>query len=197
MVGVLPCFIGWLGAYGGETDVPVRVECHGQLRTGLIAIGGETTGTVIKFNGITWELRFKDDTGKAFASSRHKLPVSVTGSLRRVTGVEVPIRWIVDVDRIAERDSTRQKEGATVRVQGILRRDANTEVSGQSIVIQAEELRWPLDLTAEADLIAKAETSLAKQIVVEGQLEPTMPHSSTEKLSIRVTRLTLSSQTHK
>ena len=36
----------------------IRVTVVGTLRTGIIAIGGETTGTTITAKGITWELEF-------------------------------------------------------------------------------------------------------------------------------------------
>lgn len=76
----------------------VNVTVVGTLRTGLFAIGGETTGTTIMSKGITWEL----DLGKiaAFRRAAQKFngkKVIVRGSLERRRGVEIKERWIVTV----------------------------------------------------------------------------------------------------
>ena len=39
-------------------DESITVTVVGTLRIGLVAIGGETTGTTITAKGITWELDF-------------------------------------------------------------------------------------------------------------------------------------------
>ena len=44
-----------------QSEPSIRVECHGKLRYGVVAIGGETTGTTITFDGMTWELKLPDE----------------------------------------------------------------------------------------------------------------------------------------
>lgn len=150
---------------------PVRVECHGQLRHGLVAAGGETTGTTIKFDGTTWELQFKDEAGRTFAQSHHKQPVSITGSLRRVSGLAVAERWIIEVERCSERDATKQKEGASVTIHGTLKADAPAVKGTNAMLIEADGISWPLDLSAAPDLSAKANSNASHSVVIQGQLE--------------------------
>lgn len=76
----------------------ISVTVVGTLKTGVVAIGGETTGTTIKVKGITWELDFgKNDELKKAAEALDGKKVIVQGSLERRTGVEVKERWIVTV----------------------------------------------------------------------------------------------------
>ena len=76
----------------------INVTVVGTLRTGIVAIGGETTGTTITAKGITWELEFGKNA--AIRKSAEKLngkKVIVKGSLERRKGVEIRQRWIVTV----------------------------------------------------------------------------------------------------
>lgn len=79
-------------------DDYIRVEVRGRLQHGVVAIGGETTGTTITARGITWELDLK---GKAdLAKIAEKLDgraVVVAGALDVKKGVEIRQRWIVTV----------------------------------------------------------------------------------------------------
>ena len=76
----------------------VTVTVVGVLRTGLVAIGGETTGTTLMAKGITWELDFgKDGELRAAAAKLDGKLVTVTGALERRAGVEIKERWIVEV----------------------------------------------------------------------------------------------------
>jgi hypothetical protein len=84
---------------------PVSVQCQGLLRHGIVAIGGETTGTTISFHRITWELQLADDDDREFAALHHKKPVLVTGALRKVVSTESMTRWIIDVKKISASDS--------------------------------------------------------------------------------------------
>jgi hypothetical protein len=82
-------------------DDSIQVTVTGTLRTGVVAIGGETTGTTVTAQGITWEL----DLGKSgeFVESAKKFngkKVVVQGNLDRRPGVEVKERWIVTVTEL-------------------------------------------------------------------------------------------------
>ena len=76
----------------------IKVEVTGTLRTGLMAIGGETTGTGITSNGVTWELDFsKSPKLKAIAWKLDGKKVTVAGLFQRRRGVEISLREIVIV----------------------------------------------------------------------------------------------------
>lgn len=77
------------------------VTVSGILRTGVVAIGGETTGTTVTVEGITWELEFGKN--EALAEAAKKLDgkkVVVKGTLERRPGVEVKGRRIVTVSEL-------------------------------------------------------------------------------------------------
>ena len=65
----------------------IKVEIRGALETGLIAIGGETTGTAIRVNNVTWELDFGGNTEfRALAKRLHGKIVLVTGTYQKIKG---------------------------------------------------------------------------------------------------------------
>ncbi len=84
-----------------EAGEYVRVEMRGKLATGLMAIGGETTGTTITADGIVFELDLADDPQLAAAAegADGKL-AKVRGRLERRAGVEVKERWILKVSAL-------------------------------------------------------------------------------------------------
>ena len=76
----------------------ITVNVVGTLRTGIVAIGSETTGTTITAKGVTWELDFGKNTElQKVAEKLNGKRVSVRGTLERRAGVEVKERWIVTV----------------------------------------------------------------------------------------------------
>ena len=82
----------------------------GTLKTGILAIGAETTGTTIKAKDITWELDFgKNEELKAEAAKHNNQQVTVTGTLERRPGVEVKERWIVTVSALKAADKPKQE----------------------------------------------------------------------------------------
>ena len=79
----------------------VKVEIRGTLETGVIAIGGETTGVVIRAAGSVWELDLGGDAElKKRAEQLNKQTVVVTGVYRKQQGVEVPERHIIAVAKL-------------------------------------------------------------------------------------------------
>jgi hypothetical protein len=74
----------------------VQVNVVGTLTTGVMAIGGETTGTTITSSDIVWELMFTEKQS-AQASELNGKKVKVTGQLEKRKGVEIGDRWIVSV----------------------------------------------------------------------------------------------------
>jgi len=98
----LPLILALLGTgalpAAEEAEEYVQVEVQGKLETGIAAIGGETTGTIIKANNIVWEL---DLGGKKelteLAEKLNKQAVVVSGRYTKKKGVEIPERHIVVV----------------------------------------------------------------------------------------------------
>lgn len=79
----------------------VAVFVVGTLRTGVVAVGGETTGITITSKGITWELDFgKDAELKKAAEKLNGKKVAIEGTLERRAGVEVKERWILTVTKL-------------------------------------------------------------------------------------------------
>jgi hypothetical protein len=67
----------------------------------VVAIGGETTGVTITAKRITWELNLRNNS--TFVETAKKLngkQATVTGSLERKIGIEIPVRFIVAVKSI-------------------------------------------------------------------------------------------------
>jgi hypothetical protein len=82
----------------------IKVDVQGKLKTGLVAIGGETTGTVITANGVTWELDFAQNADlRKLADSLNGKEVRVTGTLYVKEGVTIKRqRTIVKVESLQE-----------------------------------------------------------------------------------------------
>ncbi len=170
-------------------EPPISVECHGQLRHGVVAIGGESTGTTITFDGTIWELDLKDDAARAFAESHHKKSVTILGSLRRVTSIEVPARWIVSVEQLSERDVRSHKEGASVTCLGMLRTTTAVPGNAATTVIEAAGITWQLDLTADANLPSKAKSLSRMLVIVKGRIERVPGTTFPQSTIIRVSKL--------
>lgn len=86
----------------------IEVRVRGTLAHGIIAIGGETTGTTIRFGKTTWELDLRKE--KLFGSTAERLNgkrVVVTGAVRLQKGVEIAKRTILTVTSI---DSASSKD---------------------------------------------------------------------------------------
>lgn len=86
----------------------VRVAIQGRLETGIVAIGGETTGTVVRANDMSFELAFDEPVLSRQAERLSGRPVLVTGTLTAKEGVEIGRRWIIEVDWIGAADDRRR-----------------------------------------------------------------------------------------
>lgn len=83
---------------GGDKGDFIKVEIQGTLKTGIAAIGGETTGTTITSGGITWELDFgKNKDWPALAEKLDGKAALATGTLAMRKGLAVRQRMIVTV----------------------------------------------------------------------------------------------------
>ena len=76
----------------------IKVEIRGTLRTGIMAIGGETTGTVVSARGAKWDLDLTQlPEGRKKAEALDGRAVLVKGTLEIRPGVERRERAIVTV----------------------------------------------------------------------------------------------------
>ena len=95
---ILPFLGSALLAAEEKEESYIQVEIKGTLETGIVAIGGETTGTIIKVGKVTWELDLGGNQDLIELAGKHnKQPVIVTGRYQQKAGVEIPVRHIVTV----------------------------------------------------------------------------------------------------
>ena len=93
-----------------DIEEAITVKVIGTLRTGIVAIGGETTGTTITAKNITWELDFgKNAQFRKLAENMNGKKVIIQGSLEKRKGVEIKERWIVHVTKLKAADSNNQE----------------------------------------------------------------------------------------
>lgn len=182
MTLLLGCSTGWAADPAPTTGV--QVTCHGKLRHGLVAIGGETTGTTITLaDGLTWELKLPDEATRRFAANHHKDQVTVTGRLRRETGVAIAVRWIVDVEQLTPAKDPR--DTASVIITGKLRPAQGAAPS----VIEIGDNHWPIALENTPELEQTA-TRLAGHLVQGKGTIAANPHANLKNAPLfRLTQL--------
>lgn len=93
------------GGSGTKGDAGfIKVEAQGKLKTGIFAIGGETTGTILNTGTMTVELDFgKDQKLRDLAKELDNKTVVVTGLLTSKAGVTLKkARLIVQVKTMKE-----------------------------------------------------------------------------------------------
>ena len=83
----------------------VTVDVSGVVKTGIVAIGAETTGTQISAGNMTFELKLTEDQMEV-ANGLSGQSAKVSGTLTKQAGVEVGDRWIVIVDSIKAAEET-------------------------------------------------------------------------------------------
>lgn len=94
---------GFLGLVDDLMDGCVNGEMH---HGDQMAVGGETTGSIIQIDETTsFELDFHNDPELlAVAEALHEQPVMVFGTLYKIEGVEIPERTIMDVQMIVPQE---------------------------------------------------------------------------------------------
>ncbi len=171
------------------TKPSVSVQCSGRLRDGVVAVGGETTGTTISFNHLTWELQFHDANARRFAQNHNKEVVNVTGTLRRIAGTEIKERWIVDVTTLSERDATTGKEGARLSVQGTIRATDPRTGGSPALRIDSDGQKWPIDCASDVRLQAEADSLVGQPVLLTGSLKQVTEEDSDKPVVILVRTL--------
>lgn len=100
---------------------PKPVTVTGKLETGLMAIGGETTGTQVTTNSRVYELEFVQHPElQERLEELNGKEVTVTGPMRLIRGVERKDRWVIDVQKLhAKEDSKSSKTSAAMTGDGL------------------------------------------------------------------------------
>jgi hypothetical protein len=92
-----------LSAAGRDSVDYVKVEIRGMLQTGIMAIGGETTGIIIKAGDWSWDLDLGTDRQlHELAARLHGKTAVVRGTLKRISGIERGERHVVVVESLSE-----------------------------------------------------------------------------------------------
>jgi hypothetical protein len=151
----------------------VSVQCHGRLRHGVAAVGGETTGTTITFHRLTWELQLPDNASRELAVRNHKAQIAVTGRLRKVMGTEDIVRWIVDVEKISVPESGESfEEGAKVTLRGTVRAALSKTGDNAELSVNADNQIWRLDFAVDRRTRMAAESLISQQVLLTGSVLP-------------------------
>jgi hypothetical protein len=169
------------------SDKPsVSAECCGRVRHGIVAIGGETTGTTITFNRIAWELQLHDDDARNFAKKNHGEVIVVTGQLRTVAGTEAKPRWIIDVDSMSKVDPKKHDEGAKLTMRGTLRASDRSRNDGNGMSVVVDDKTWPIDTSADARLHANAMALVGEPVVAKCHVARADEEDSASPIIVRV-----------
>ena len=93
----------------------ITVEIKGRLRTGVAAIGGETTGVTVAASSLTFELYFGENAELLEAAKRlNGQTVLVNGRLEGRRGIEIPLRQIVTVESLESASSEEEDDESPV-----------------------------------------------------------------------------------
>lgn len=149
----------------------VLVQCSGRLRHGVVAVGGETTGTTISVDRIVWEVQLNNDVEREFANEHNKESVVVTGRLRKKAGIETKVRWIINVTKLSKRDESTDRNGVRMSIQGTLRATNPRHGNAPELTIVSNGQVWPVDFSSDDRLKAMAESLVGKPVVLTGNLE--------------------------
>ncbi|MDA1015000.1 MAG: hypothetical protein O3A00_11190 [Planctomycetota bacterium] len=135
-----------------EADPPapvefINVEISGKIEVGLVAIGGETTGSELSADGWTFELSSSDQQILATAGelAQNQTPAYVKGRFRLVKGIERSDRWVLDVASLSRAEPN--TEFVRVECQG--RFKANDRIENViANTVKSSGVRWIADLSA-------------------------------------------------
>ncbi|MCA9104705.1 MAG: hypothetical protein KDA83_04720 [Planctomycetales bacterium] len=163
----------------GDSEPPAGIELIivGKLETGIVAIGGETTGTVVRASGVTWEVEWEAEREEALSTFAERISgnqVAVSGSLRLVKGVERGDRWILTAHSLAAAPAGVAPARGIVqaRIQGRLNNQV-VAIGGETTgtVVDAGDFSWELELGRDLDLRKAAEALDGQSVTVEGNIE--------------------------
>lgn len=148
----------------------MNVEITGDLRTGLVAIGGETTGSDIVANGWRFELDYPTDEMATYADrlaqSKH---AQVLGSFRLEKGVELPDRWVLDVKKIRP-TPLGKKPTIRVAILGMFKADERINEK-QYDTVATPDVRLATDLSVSLNPAGLKKMLNGRQVLLEGEIK--------------------------
>lgn len=154
-----------------KEDSSITLEVKGQLRTGIAAIGGETTGVLLGTReGFGCEVAgVQDETldGKT---------VVIKGSYSVRPGVEIRERRILKADKVAVAKDKPEEHHVKAEILGKVMTGvvaAGGETTGTTI--SAAGTTWELNLSKDKDLAAAAEKLNGKKARVTGTVTVKKP----------------------
>jgi hypothetical protein len=145
----------------------IDLEVKGTLTTGIVAIGGESTGaTITTKDGFSCEVAgVKDD-------KLNKKSVVVKGSFAVKPGVEVGQRRILTAASVEEATDKPDENYVKAKIKGKLATGILAPGGATTgVTITAAGTTWELDLRKDKDMVAAAEKLTGKEILVEGTVE--------------------------
>lgn len=161
----------------------VIVEFCGRLRHGVMVIGGECTGTTIAVNRITWEIQLSNEAQQQLAQQHHKKTMVVTGNLKKVVGIEMKDRWIIDAKKLVPQDPAKNKPGVRMAIAGKLRPVNSEDTPSSLMTIDSGGQIWPIDLSADEKLKTTARSLIDERIWLMGSLKQPAEQDSNQKKS--------------
>jgi hypothetical protein len=167
LVGAALLLGAWPGR-GGEGDKPgIELEIKGTVRTGLAAIGGETTGVVIGTKeGFGCELKGVKD------QSVNKKTCVVKGTYNVKEGVEIRKRAILTVSSIKVADEKPDENYVKARIVGTIKTGVVAPGGATTgTTITAAGVTWELDLSKDKEFAATAKSLDGKLAQVSGTVE--------------------------
>lgn len=167
----------------------IQVECWGKIRTGMVATGGETTGTTITFDRIVWELNLTTDAQRKLASENEKKFVVVIGTLRFIQGTTRAERWIVDVQKMTLREEGSERVGATLSVSGQLKSVETMPGQPAELRVEAAGTTWPLNFAEDETLADKAKPLLNRPVIASGLVDRVPGSRMPLRMTLRVSKL--------
>jgi hypothetical protein len=101
---ILPIILSAAGRYNAYY---VKVEIKGIIQTQIMAIGGETTGVIIKAGDWSWDLDLGTNRQLHELAERfHGKTALIRGTLKRISGIERGERDVVVVESLSEPDKS-------------------------------------------------------------------------------------------
>lgn len=150
----------------------IKIEMVGVLKTGIMAIGGETTGNVITASGASFEVQPPKGVDPEKFEGK---TVKIVGTLVQKEGVEIKLRRILVADKL-QAAGDNDKEGIHVTITGKVRTGLVAPGGATTgTEIHAAGVTWELDLSKDKEFAALAEKHKDGLFVASGTLEVKKP----------------------
>jgi hypothetical protein len=145
----------------------IHMEVKGTLKTGIVAIGAETTGTEISTKG-----GFRCEVAGKVDEKLNGKTVIITGSFAIKSGVEVRQRAILTAEKITEATEKPDENHAKATIKGVVMTPVFAPGGVTTgIQISAAGAIWELDATGNAKLLETLKASNGKELEVKGTVE--------------------------